>query len=63
MVDLSASTIDMSSTAQYRSIMPRVHSMCVIYPAKLYLDMGLRKPKERVKFNQPHLSEKETHCS
>ena len=29
-------------------------------PGKLYLDMGLREPKKRVKFDQPHLSEKVT---
>ena len=64
MADLNASTTDMNSTAQYGSIVPHMHSksMRAIYiPGKLYLDMGLRKPKKRVKFDQPHLSEKATH--
>ena len=63
--DLNASSTNRNSTVQYGS---HVHakSMCAtciypVYPVKLYLDMGLRKPKKHVKFDQPHLSEKVTY--
>ena len=57
MADLKPLITDMNSTVQYRSTVPRVHSksMHAIYiQGKLYLDMGLRKPKKCVEFDQSY---------
>ena len=57
MADLKASTTDMNSTVQYRSTVPHAHSksMHAIYiQGKLYLDIGLRKPKKHMEFDQSY---------
>ena len=64
-LDVDASITEINSRGlrlvSQMKIVPCVHSksMCAIYiQGKLYLDMGLRKPKKRMEFDHPPVSDK-----